>query len=235
MIIISASIQKSGSTFRYLCEKELLAASGKRSGQAELEKKFTWGYIPELAPKIVLGLWWLSIRKGSFIVKTHSCSSRLVRLLAWLGFVRTTFSYRHPIDIVLSAVDHNKKTMAGLDKQKGFLTHTDLPTSARLVKAYTRKFRSWKQTGHVLFIQYETFAADLVQSLTSIVKHCSWFVPPEKIEAIARTFESNKDKTWNYNKGVAFRYLQTLDEATRKHFLDFFKDDLQEMGYVVNE
>ena len=231
MIIVSNSIPKSGSSYRFRCEKALLALSGKGNGQARIERYFRWGFVDRFNLKTCAILLFVNFTSGGFVVKTHARPNKYLKRLSAFGLAAVTFSYRHPFDVILSAMDHHRKSKAGIDKTGAFLNHADADTSAEIVKNYFKNYFLWSKIKKTILIRYEDFVSAPEEYLKRLNAVLKLGVGHEDILRVVSEMESRKQTFWNFNKGETFRYIKDADPALIEKWQALFADELKALDY----
>jgi len=208
---------------------DLIKLAKKRNGQKKLYEEFRIGFVRKLDRRTVLKLLKINFLYGSFVIKTHSNPTRLIYWLSLFGIIRTTFSYRHPVDTVLSAIDHRNKTKDS--DRPVFVQHKDLESSSMVIKKAYRKFGNWSTVPNVLFVKYEVFTKKTAEELFRIQMHLRLNLSSNQIESVVSHYHSNPEQIWNLNKGNENRYKSELEETRQKELELFFENEIEFAGY----
>ena len=231
MILISNSIPKSGSSYRFRCEKALLSMPSKKNGQNQIEELIKWAYVEKFTLKITLQLLYVNFFYGSFVIKTHSKPTFLIKMLCKFKIARASFSFRHPLDIMLSILDHYERSKNGIDQTRAFIDHSSYPITASKVKKYFDNYRIWSSIDHVILIRFEELIEDLEKYLLKLNQQLNLKLTPEAISELVDDMESKKSKMWNFNKGKTKRFLTDMTSEEIMLYTDIFKKELSELNY----
>lgn len=245
MILISAGLQKSGTGLFFNLTNDMLAAAGKDDIRKLREKfklqdvlkhyncsmdQLSWERIRKLLP--------LHARGKTFVVKTHNRPTKWVRSLMALKVVKTTFIYRDPRDVVLSALDHGER-IRNEGEDHTFAVCSTIENTIPRVKAWLdTSAMEWIHLKGVLVFKYE----DLIQDPVSQMKRVADFLKLDqtKIDFKQILARYDKDKLdsdmkdyLHYNIGSAGRFKIELNEADMNTCNREFSPYLEKMGYPV--
>lgn len=149
-----------------------------------------------------------------------------------LGISKTTITYRDPRDVILSAIDHGRRTRAsGLCCDGGFVQYQTVLDSIPMVQHLISKFERWHQRTSVYCVKYENMMQNPQRELTAMTKFLNWDVSEKAIEKAVESEQKERNKRLNFNKGTTERWKHEMSaeeiEATSKAFYPFLK----KMGY----
>ncbi len=241
MIVISAGMQKSGSAYIYNLINDILICSGKPDARNVKEKygldevmKWHNNNVGHLEKRLLAKLVLLSVKAGSFVVKTHSGPSRFHNLLLRLGLIKTVYIYRDPRDVLLSAQDHGRKIIEGGENHT-FAQMIDFNDAFKNVSIWTKIFKSYKKIKGVLIIRYEDIMETPLVEMQKICRYLNVSLSEESLKGILAKYDrKNPDANMtglHFNKGITNRYVNELSEAQIDRFSSEMGILMKEMGY----
>lgn len=162
-------MQKSGSGYFYNVINELLVESGNGKDARQIKQtrnlddlmKWHNNNIGALKLAKLIKLWGISVQEGAFVVKTHSRPSLSVKILNKLGMIRIVYCYRDPLDVLLSAVDHEKKSL-NKGESHPFAKLVEFDKALKKVKSWLRVWKMYAEMPKVLTVKYEEMMQDPV-------------------------------------------------------------------------
>jgi len=234
MIYLCPAFPKSGSTLLFTCVEQLVVQSGKKNAQKTFTQKFTNGYIPTIGFGQAMYLCWLSIFKGSIVVKTHDRPRFFTRLLLSTGMAKACYVYRDPRDVVISALDHatqaRNRTQALLSDKafSGFYTYADVVPHIQKQYAY---FQQWKKVKKLLMFTYEQVVQDQEKIMLRLVREWKMPVSDTGINTIAEKIKNNPEGIRHYNTGKLTRYDHELSPQQIKELENLLGPCISGMGF----
>ncbi len=234
-------MQKSGSAYIYNLINDTLISCGKSDARKVkdkygLDKEMKWhnNNIGQLKKKLLVKLVFLSLKVGSFVVKTHSGPTRFHNILLKLGLIKTVYIYRDPRDVLLSAQEHGKKIIDGGDNHT-FAQMIDFNDAFNNVKNWTNNFKSYKKIKGVLLIRYEDLIDAPVVEMQKICSYLNVRTSEEILKKILAKYDRKNpgaDMTGlHFNKGITYRYRNELTEPQIERFSREMGVVIEEMGY----
>lgn len=241
MIIISAGMQKSGSAYIYNLINDILISSGKPDAREVKEKnglndvmKWHNNNVGHLGKKLLTKLILLSLKEGTFTVKTHSGPTGFQKILHRIGLIKTIYIYRDPRDVLLSAQDHGKKIIAAGDNHT-FAQMIDFDDAFNNVKVWTNIFNSYKKANNVLLIRYEDLMGAPIKEMQKICSYLNVNLSEKKIKEILAKYDRgnpNANMTGlHFNKGITNRYKTELTQPQMDRFITDLGSVIEKMGY----
>jgi hypothetical protein len=231
MIILSNALPKTGSTILASYQEDMLAASIRRNGQAALRRKFGGRFIHEPSSRNLITITSLNSIYGSLVIKCHWNFTLHLHLFCMLVGAKMTFAYRDPRDMILSMIDHGKRTRKGLDPSGAFADCRDvielIPYTSKLLES----LKEWQNKKYVHFIKYEDFMKNTLEILESISDFLRFRLPAKLITQIVNQRESTKKQFPNFNKGTTGRWRQEMSEEQKEACLSAFAPFLDEFSY----
>ena len=243
MIILSAGMQKSGSTYFYNVINQLLIEAGNtdarqikvKYGLNDLMKQHN-NNIEKLSLNNFIRLWRISNREGAFAVKTHVGPNPLTKILNRLGIIRIAYCYRDPRDVLLSAVDHGKTIIASGDNHT-FAKMVDFDNALKNVKAWLDIWKKYADMPGVLMIKYEKMLERPFETTKAIENFLGISVTAEKREEILWKFSRNNpggDRTgMHFNKAQIYRYKTEMTQKQKNKCHAAFLEYLEIMYYDI--
>lgn len=244
MLVISSGMQKSGSAYFYNIINELLAASGSGidarviKDNKNLQDLMKWhnNNVGRLTLAKLIKLWTISVKDGTFSVKTHVGPNLAVKTLNTLGFVRIVYCYRDPRDVLLSAVDHGKKILNKGDNHT-FANMVDFDIALEHVSDWLSIWEMYTNMRGVLTIKYEEMMQNPVIVTKRIEEFLNIAIDSEKRQGILWKFSKDNSegsrRGMHFNKALAFRYKVEMTEEQQALCNGQFGDYLKAMGYEV--
>lgn len=242
MIVISAGMPKSGSAWYFHLTNELLVAAGKQDHEVIREKYNLSSVLVNKNSLVRMlhfkNIWPLLIPHfggNTFVVKTHAPPSHSLRWLHKMNIVKMTYIYRHPFDVVISAIDHGKRNK----DHKTFGQCKDIETTIPFVMGWLDNWEKWIDYPGVFITKYEELVEHTGAELERLAQYLGLNVDTVTVHQIVSKYcdqESllqNKMKGCvNFNKGIIARYKELLSEdeieLLSKHFGGYFT----KRGYV---
>ncbi len=243
MIVVSASLKKSGSGWYFNMTNDLLVRLGHQDVRALRSRYALESVLREdnckINPNVVKlsRLMPLHLRGYTFVVKTHAPLTPSLRLLMAMGMVKATYIYRDPRDVVLSALEHGERVRkAGTSNVLAEL-HS-VAEAARYVTTLLRDWEGWTKSPHTLAVRYEDLLADTPGVLKRLAEFLALEATAEDIESVvARYAQGNQDAVTrnrlHFNKGVVGRFRSQMNASELALCQKQFGPYLQKMGYAV--
>jgi len=176
---------------------------------------------------------WLNFRYGNVVVKTHCAPTPLISLIQGSSFSKATYCYRDPRDVILSAIDHGRRSREGIDKTGAFIGFEKVLDSIPIVNSMLDNFYLWQKVPNTLFIRYEDVMNEPEKQLKNMINFLGWSIADDELKKLVDKYDKNKGESWNFNKGTTCRWKSEMSaeeiEATTKAFYPF----LEKMGYEV--
>lgn len=241
MLIISAGMQKSGSGYLYNLINDLSIAAGNADARAIKHRRGLESIMQQhnnnigpLHPAKLLRLWWVSVKEGDFAVKTHAHPTRGVKILNNAGLLKIIYCYRDPRDVLLSAMDHGKKSLAE-GTQDNFIRMTEFDTALRHVRGWVDIWKQFAAMPGVLMIKYEELIHNPLATMQAITQFLGFSLAEPVLHDIQWKYAKENpegDRTGlHLNKAVTARHRQEMTEEQNKKASEIFADVLEEMGY----
>lgn len=243
MIVVSASLKKSGSGWFFNMTNDLLVQAGHQDVRALRAAYGLESVLREqncrINPRLIslARLLPLHARGNTFVLKTHAGPTPSLRLLMAMGIAKATYIYRDPRDVVLSALDHGERVrQAGKPNVMAQLHSVE--DAVRFVEPLLGDWEAWTKTNHTLLVRYEDLLHDTLGQLHRLAAFLRLDVSQEDLHRVmARYAQANQDavmrENLHFNTGIAGRFRskmtpEELDLCTKQ-----FDPYLKRMGYAA--
>jgi hypothetical protein len=242
MIVISASLQKSGSGWYFNLTNDLLVAAGHDDVRALRERYRLYDALEDencrvnTRPGPLLKLYRLHRRGHTFVVKTHAPPTPGLRLLLALGAAAVTYIYRDPRDVVLSALDHGREAREA-DPANALARLHSVEDAARYVAGLLDPLEGWRRRPETLLVRYESLRADPAAELRRLARHLRLDVDDGAIEGIVGRYDrgtlgEQERRALHFNRGVVGRYAEELSASERAACERLLGPHLERLGYA---
>src|SRR5690606_16696526 len=251
MLIVSASLKKSGTGWLYNMLNDLLVAAGHEDSRALRDRygldDVVKGWLCHAHPRwpLIRRVLPLLRRGETLAVSTHSGPNPELLALMALGLAKATYLYRDPRDAALSILDHGERVRRVDADWEELASLEGVEDAARYIAALLPLYRRWSRVPGVLLLRYGDLLADAVGQLRRLARHLGLAVPEPTLAEVAGRYAKSKvageyDETswgpeWNrlhFNKGVAGRYAEELSAAELAVCERHFGPYLRRMGYA---
>lgn len=242
MLVISAGMQKSGSGWYFNMANDLLVATGNLDAR-ETRKRFKLSpimrhyncnigrpYAWKLAPLL------LPVRAGiSFTVKTHERPTYALKRLARTKLVKSTYTFRDPRDVIISALDHGQELRAQ-GKTGTFARLQNFSMALDYVEDLERIWRAWSQLQDVLLVRYESLLADTAAEIRRLADFLGLDVSDATVSDIEKRYRptelSNELRMHlHLNEARVGRWLEHFTPDQLQEANDRLGSWLKDMGY----
>ena len=242
MIVVSASLKKSGSGWYFNMTNDLLVQAGNQDVREVRRAYGLEGVLLEdncrINPNIVnLARLMRPHRQGNtFVVKTHAGPTPSLRLLMNRGMIKATYIYRDPRDVVLSALDHGARVRKA-GKANILAEIKTVEQAVAYVATLLRDWDGWTATPHTLLVRYEDLVADTWGELKRLVAFLAVDITEDRLRSVAAPYQKdNQDSVQksrlHFNKGIAGRFRSQMSADELALCAEQFGPYLQRMGYA---
>lgn len=246
MIFISAGLQKSGSGLFFNLTNDMLIAGGGKDIRNIRQKYHLEAVIKHyncnlgsLSSDTLNDLLRIHKQENSFVVKTHSGPSTVVKTLMNQGIVKVTCIYRDPRDVILSAVDHGEKLRKKGDADHIFATCTSVENTLPIVKKWLDNgIMKWLVLDDVLTVKYENLIKKPVEELQRLGEFLCIDTEPIDFETLYSRYKTEKlddfQKDYlHFNVGSTERYRSVMPVNQLNMCSRYLSMYLRRMGYPV--
>ncbi len=237
MIVFSAGMKKSGSTWSFHLINQLLTAAGHQDAFQTLR------FLPKAATlrrpyNLQLLLATIPHWSGkTYTIKSHTKPLPVVKWLVANGAMRIVYSYRDPRDAALSMLDFGKRL-----RKENRLIHPKaaeiftVEQAIQAMEAQLKIWAAWKAYPHVLMIRYEDLKEDLKGQLLGIIAYLDLNVSDEELTKITERYRQDAmspdmQNNLKFNKGQTKRYLHEMTAGQLELSEKVFSPYLSKMGY----
>jgi hypothetical protein len=242
MLIISAGMQKSGSGYLYNLINDLVVAAGNADAR-DIKKRYRLEGIMQqhnnnigpMHPKKLLRLWMVSLKEGAFTVKTHSHPTLGAKILNSAGLLKIIYCYRDPRDVLLSAMDHGKKSL-DQEIQDNFIHMIEFDAALRHVKGWVEIWKQYHAIPGILMLKYEELINNPLAAMQAIRLFLGLSLDESAMLSILWKYSKENpdgDRTGlHLNKAVTARHVNEMTDEQKNKAAEAFASDLKEMGYL---
>lgn len=231
MIVFSNAVPKSASTLVANQQCGLLNLTGLKSGQDALIHQMGGRYIEVPSASVMARLVYVSALYGDCVVKCHWGRDRCVSAMLRSGIARMTLCYRDPRDIVLSAMDHGRRSRQGKDPAKAFAALHSLEDAIEFTRRVISQFEFWFDHPGVHLIRYEDLMRDQASEIREMCDFLRWPVHVEAIDNAVQQEALKRKSSWNFNKGTTFRYREEMTVEQISVCNNVFAGFIARLGY----
>ena len=243
MIVVCASLKKSGSGWYFNMTNDLLVQAGHQDVRM-LRRDYALANVLleencRINPNAInLARLLPAHRKGNtFAVKTHAGPTPSLRLLMNLGIAKTTYIYRDPRDVVLSALDHGKRVRKA-GQANVLATLRNVEDAVHYVRPLLDDWEAWTRTHQALMIRYEDLVVDALGVLDRLAGFLRLDVSQDDLREVVACYAPRDQNTvvqqrTHFNKGVTERFRSQMSPAELALCQNQFGPYLQRMGYAA--
>ena len=245
MLIISAGMPKSGSTYMFHLLNGLAMAAGsgdsvtfrtKHALEDVLGKPNN--FVVRIPARLLARLWLVAARERRFVVKTHDPLGLATRLAARFLGVRVVYTFRDPRDCLLSALDYGVKLRERGAGDTYFGRMHSFDDVFPEVKRWIAIGKAYESVPGVLRVKYE----DLLATPDDILQRCARHlrVSMDENARAQLLWSCSRDNPevgrmrMPLNKAVAFRYRTEMPQEQRQRFQDELGEALTGMGFSLD-
>lgn len=232
---------KSASSVLFWYTRQLVAAKLGDSAQKELRRLTECGQIPgvyefvnPVTDDVFDRLLQVSREHGPLVVKAHCLLSDRLRAAISDGEAKVLFSYRDPRDMILSAIDHRRRSIEA-NRRLAFENFIDVKSSIRPAVWWCKMACDWVESGLPLTMQYSEIVTQPAGQISKIAKLLELDANSEWIQSLLERENANRASGKNeFNKGDLVRYPEEMtpeeiflcDRRLAKY--------IQRLGFFVN-
>jgi hypothetical protein len=234
--VICNGIPKSGSTLLMVYTEMILKYSQQKSGQSEFQnwiKNGPVGGVENFAfnewPKYYNQLIDIAKTNGSFVIKTHLAKCFIEDAIIVNN--KTLFSIRDPRDIILSLLDHSKRSQK--NGKNAFKDIDDFEKALSLVKALCTNALIWIRNPSVEVFRYEK----LITETRAEVKRIAYFLDINDdyiVDKVIHEEKENREFGKNqFNKGNICRFIEEMSTYEIEKCNYELKNVILDLGYKI--
>lgn len=239
MLIISAGMQKAGTAYFYNLLRLLVLKSGgadaneikQHEGLSDV-MKWANNNVGKLDAAKVLKLWWISIKHGSYVVKTHGgYISKWLKFPIRIGGLRVLYIYRDPRDVLVSMQDHGNRIREKGDNHT-FARFDNFEKAYERVQRIVKVWSKYNEMEGVKMIRFEDLIGDPLKTLMNSCNYLNISVEERELEIIINEIGSKKSGL-HFNRGVSGRFREVLSDKQISLFEEEMGDTIRDMGYQL--
>ncbi|WP_354694211.1 sulfotransferase domain-containing protein [Elongatibacter sediminis] len=225
---------KSGSTLLANYQEQLLEMTGQQSGQDALKRAFGGRYVAEPRLTALIRLLGINFLSGTVVVKNHWELTALLKSFVKLGVVKVTMNFRDPRDVILSALDHGRRSRAKGVKTGEFTEYHSVVDSIPFVKKLVSVFIAWSDYSPVHLIKYEDLISEPVTELKKMAAFLEWEVSEDQVRSVVQHQRTVRKEALNFNKGTTQRWKVEMTDDEVAQTTKAFEPFLTQMDYEIS-
>ncbi len=232
MVIINNSMIKSGSTLLLRYTLQMLNAAYPHNGQESLQRLILEGAIPgvgwfvdPLDEKILERLIEISQTEGPVLIKIHSDTRPFLTEALKADRIKMTFTHRDPRDMILSAMDHCRRTAH--QKVPEFSEFTSVSASIGPACWSAQMACHWVSSQLPLIIRYHDLLAAPVEELHRVRSYLELAISDNVLQTMVEEEAAaiRDGRAFNFNQGPA--EIKACERV--------LGDRITRLGYLVSE
>ena len=242
MMLVCASVVKTGSTWWVQLANEMLARHGGAETEA-VRRRWRLGRVIRgdeyrlgaLRTHRLVAVLPAARFAPAFAVKTHASATRAFDALRRLDLARSTLNVRDPRDIAVSALEHAEQRRGNQRAPLSGLETID--DAVDFVATQADVFGSWHDR-HTTMVRYEDLVADPAREICRLGElmelDLDRAAAASVIEAVDRSTDAGDVRT-KYNVGVAGRHQQVMTEVQLRRANRILGPMIAAMGYPAGQ
>ncbi len=144
-----------------------------------------------------------------------------------------TMTYRDPRDIILSLIDHGKRTRKGQDPSGAYKQCFNITDTIPHVVKLMEQLQIWQSKEYLHCIKYEDMMSDPFTVLKDMIRFFGWKLNDDSLKEIIKLSEKTKTTSHNFNKGTTERWKTEMNQVEKKSCLESFKPHLNRLNYSL--
>jgi len=233
MLIISNGVPKSGSSYLFKLQRDLIQSSIESENavsKAISENKINGSglFLSNLDDRVFALLKQISKDHGPLAVKIHDKNISKIQKYAEEKNIYSTFTYRDPRCFILSAIDHKERT----NNNHQVFSHFENVTAAIPEAKSWAKVAVLYRESSIFTLKYEKLVTAPISSTEEMAKYLS--LPLNSSEALNICKREEADRKYGvrqFNKGYVTRYDKEMSAMEINECNIAFAEDLQLLGY----
>jgi hypothetical protein len=237
-LIISHGLGKSGSSFLF---QAAASAAARANGSKNLvrfaretfpESAKITHYAAEPTDEVIDTIERHLPGDKYYVLKTHGRLTPRIAARIQDGTLKTFTSFRDPRDCSIAMFDAGARDRA-VSKNSFFATLADLPATFKHVKFGWSVTREWAGCEQTLKIPYYLTAADQNKAIQLVCNHIDL---GKFADAVQQEFANpDSTKVWEFNKGVADRFLDAMSTYDLIWSSGYFMDEFEEVDALTEK
>jgi hypothetical protein len=243
MIILSVGMPRAGSGWYYNLTHDIVTVTGGQDAR-QIRRRFHLQRvltevncnIGALTPWRLLAVSIPSWMGNTFVIKTHSGSTPLVRRFIQNGFLKPSYIYRDPRDAMVSALENGERARQ-LGRTNAFSQLTGFDTALDFMTGYARIWDEWIDYPQILPVRYEDLLTDFDREVDRLLNFLGVERDAPKVFAATERYRPQSarsdQKGLHFHKGQAGRFRQKFSIDQQEILAERFGPYLERMGYEV--
>lgn len=242
MIVLSAGMQKAGTGWYFNLTNDLLIVTGHQDVRVIRDRynlkdilKYHNCNLSSLSSRNLLRLCVPHLLRNTFVVKTHEAPSRSIPYFMAAGIIKTTYIYRDPRDVVVSAFEHGQRIREAGERHT-FGELAEIEDAILFTKQLLANWNLWMQIKGVLAVRYEELLIAPVKILEQLADFLALRVERSELEKVAVGYQGDQlDETkkdyLHFNQAAIGRFREVLSARQQALCQEHFGSYLEKMGY----
>ena len=244
MIVLSSSLRKSGSGWYYQLTNDALMSTGELDSRV-VRERYDLHHVLRYANchihpsgRNLYSLLKPHFKGESLVVKAHSGPRPTLLGLIAIGWIKVTYNYRDPRDVVLSMLDHGRRVRESNPRHR--LAQLDsVEDAARLVqRELAMGWVLWKRLGCALMVRYEDLYEDPQNEVRRLSEFLQLNLSVSVVQSIVERYSiktaTEKVKSdMHLNRAKIGRWRQALSQKELDVCRRYLGELVEEMGYPV--
>lgn len=230
---------KSASTLLCHYTIRLLQRAFPRNGVATLEQATGDGsirgiscFVESLNTETLPLIEGIAREQGPVLVKIHAPVHAFLQESLDSGRIRMVTTFRDPRDVILSAMDHARRTRG--TPQAVFQEFTSVEDSIPHVRWWAEMALGWKASGMSYMVRYENIYDDPAAVLGQVAAHYGIPADEPAIEAVVAEERATRAYAANqFNKGLRRRFPAEMSPEQVALCNECLGDCIQALGYPL--
>jgi hypothetical protein len=235
MLIISNGVPKSGSSYLFKLQRDLIEASTESENQVttaiyEGEINGHGLFISDLNDHSFSILRDISEKYGPLVIKVHDKNASKIQKYASRKNVYSTFTYRDQRCFILSAMDHKERTKN--EQQQVFPQFTNVTSAIPEAKSWGGIALQFKKS-EIFTLKYEDLVISPEYCVGKVAKYLNVKINEKRILAVcAKEKNERKVGAIQFNKGIVTRYDKEMTSGEIKECDEAMSEVLDLLGYT---
>ncbi|MGF1449528.1 MAG: sulfotransferase domain-containing protein [Opitutales bacterium] len=239
MICVNNGMAKSASTllshYTILLLRRCYLSNGieaLRSATEDGRLKGVSFFVESLDARTLPVLEALAEAEGPLLVKIHAPAHDFLLQAIQAGRIRMTTTFRDPRDVILSAIDHARRSRG--QPNAVFQEFTTVEASVEPVRWWGEMALGWLRSRQSLMVRYEDLLTDPTRELTRLAEHYGIPATPTDLEAVVAQEQGTRKASVNqFNKGLLSRFRDEMTPAQIAHCSATLGDQIKALGYAL--
>ena len=219
MIYVNNGMPKSGSTVLMFYMTEIIKKKASRNGYNKLLETIkagalhgVSGFLKKLDAESLAIIEEIQRKHGPLAVKTHSDTNEFLQSALQQGRISMVCSYRDPRDVILSAIDHCRRTQTS--ERPAFQDCVDVKAAIPFAKWAAAMTCRWLDNNLILPVSYEDLVSEPAKAIKTVAEHAGIDCPESTcLEIILTEQKARKYGKDQFNTGKTSRYKSEMSHS----------------------